>query len=106
MKEQIRVQVTYQLKEGAREAFLAELMGDDFLPSVHAEDGCLQYAYFRAVADENVVVLLECWESREALSVHLGQPHMKKLAGLRASYIEDTQIQLLTPSEEGLPKPK
>ena len=66
-------------------------MRDDFLkifnsnvPNVLAEDGCIEYIptvdYPTGLppqqCDENIVTIVEKWQSMEALEAHLQAPHM------------------------------
>jgi quinol monooxygenase YgiN len=79
----IHVIATIELAAGKREAFLAEF--HKLMPLVHAEAGCLEYGPTIDVpADiprqipvrDNVVTIVEKWESLEALRAHLQAPHM------------------------------
>lgn len=42
----------------------------------HAEEGCITYAVHRVAGDEDRIVLVERWVSREALDEHLQTPHL------------------------------
>ncbi len=78
----INVIATIELKPGTRADFLKVFNAN--VPAVLAEDGCLEY--FPAIdvdaklesqsKDENAVVVIEKWESVEALHAHLAAPHM------------------------------
>lgn len=54
------------------------------VPNVLAEDGCIQYTLTTdtdsdidiQTKDENVLTVIEKWESKEALQAHLAAPHM------------------------------
>lgn len=84
--------VTYLLKDGMREKFLSEIDSLGLQRAVLSEKGCLQYEYFRAVEDENKLLLVERWESREAQALHLTQHHMSAMSELKATYAEDTVL--------------
>ena len=45
-------------------------------PIVLAEDGCLQYELKQIKDSKNQFVILEKWDSEEALSAHDKTPHM------------------------------
>lgn len=45
-------------------------------PLVRAESGCLQYDLHHVEDDPDKFVLIERWESREALAAHDVTPHM------------------------------
>lgn len=40
------------------------------------EEGCIHYTVNVDVEDENFVVFVERWESRDHLQAHFGQPHV------------------------------
>jgi quinol monooxygenase YgiN len=40
------------------------------------EDGCIDYSYGIDVLDADTIVVLEYWESWDALKKHFTQPHM------------------------------
>jgi quinol monooxygenase YgiN len=79
----IRVVAILTAKPGHRDEVLAAFRAN--VPNVHAESGCIEYAAF--VDTENVgpvqtkvgadaFVVLESWESVEALKAHGAAPHM------------------------------
>jgi len=78
----INVIATIELKPGTRADFLKVFNAN--VPAVLAEDGCLEYfpaidvdaKLERQSKDENAVVVIEKWESVEALHAHLAAPHM------------------------------
>jgi quinol monooxygenase YgiN len=86
----ISVLASITLHPGKRDAFLA--LFNARVPEVREEPGCLEY--FPAVdidsglpvqqRDENVVTIIEKWQSVEALKDHLATPGM-------AAYREQTQ---------------
>lgn len=83
----IIVTVTSEVKEGCMEAFLAAC--EALRPKVLAEEGCLIYEHTVPIAwpldsdapiNSNRVILVEVWESEEALSRHAGVSHGKQFA--------------------------
>lgn len=40
------------------------------------EAGCIDYSYGVDVIDPNTIIILEYWESEDALTAHFAQPHM------------------------------
>lgn len=85
--------VIYRCKEGKRDAFLQKIDEIGLQKAVLAEAGCVQYHYFRSADDENKVLLLEKWESRQAQADHLKQPHMSAMGALREEFLEDTVLE-------------
>lgn len=45
------------------------------------EDGCLDYSYGQDVLDPDTIIVLEYWESAEALEAHFKQLHMAEWIG-------------------------
>jgi quinol monooxygenase YgiN len=79
----IHVIAAIEVAPGKREAFLEEFR--QIIPAVHAEQGCLEYGpTVDAVTGieaqqplrDNVVTVVEKWESVDALKAHLAAPHM------------------------------
>ena len=79
----IHVVATIQLAPGARERFLAEFR--QLEPLVRAEAGCIEYigvvdapTSIAAAAQlrDDVLTVIEKWESEAALAAHLQAPHM------------------------------
>ncbi len=78
----INVIASVRVKTGSLSDFLEIFKA--IMPTVREEKGCIEY--FPAVnidaklppqiLDENVVTVIEKWESLEALRDHLGAPHM------------------------------
>lgn len=88
----LKVLVTYKMKAGHRDAFLADTAAAR--PLILAEDGCEQYDYFPSYEDENKTLLVEQWTSREAQQVHLTQPHMAIVRKAKEDHVEDTALEL------------
>ena len=100
----IYVIATIEVKPGKCEAFVAEFKKN--LPNVRAEKGCLEYG---ATVDlrtdikaqipfrENVVTIVEKWESLDALKAHLVAPHMTTYRERVRHYVVGTTLQILEP---------
>jgi quinol monooxygenase YgiN len=100
----IFVIATIELKPGKREAFLAEFNRN--VPNVRAEKGCLEYGPTVDVKTdikaqipfrENVVTIVEKWESLQTLHAHLGAPHMAAYRERVKDYVAGTTLQILEP---------
>jgi quinol monooxygenase YgiN len=85
--------------------FLALLR--DVQAASREDDGCLNYGYYREVADDMAFVAVEEWADAAALESHLRQPHIARLiAALPEHAAEPPQIVAHTVSESGpLPLP-
>ena len=85
--------VTYTAKPGMRGAFMDALRHAGIHAAVNAEDGCLKYDYYLDAQDENKVLLVERWESKEKQQIHLTQPHMAAMKEIKAAYVESTALE-------------
>jgi quinol monooxygenase YgiN len=97
----INVIASICVKAGRRSEFLEIFKSN--VPSVIEERGCIEY--FPAVdidadlppqiLDENVVTIIEKWESLEALRDHIKTPHMLAYREKVKDIVEDTSIKVL-----------
>lgn len=101
----IHVIAAIELKPGKREDFLREFKA--LVPLVHAEDGCLDYGPAVDVASgipvqipmrENVVTVVERWESLPALKAHLAAPHMAEYREKVKDLVVGMTLQVLEPA--------
>jgi quinol monooxygenase YgiN len=101
----IHVIATIELKPGQRDAFLAEF--HRLMPLVHAEAGCIEYGpnidvasglSMQAPLRDNVAVILEKWESLDALKAHTQAPHMADYRVRVRDFVVSVQLQILTPA--------
>jgi quinol monooxygenase YgiN len=100
----IYVIATIEVKAGKREAFLAEFHKN--MPNVRAEKGCIEYGpTVDATTDikaqmplrENVVTIVEKWESLQALHAHLAAPHMAVYRERVKDLVVGVTLQILDP---------
>ena len=101
----IHVIATIELAEGRRDDFLKEFHA--LVPQVRAEEGCIEYGPavdadsgipVQGPLRENVVVVLEKWESLEALKAHLVAPHMKTYRAAVKDLVQNTALEILQPA--------
>lgn len=101
----IHVIATIELNPGARDAFLEEFR--KLVPLVRAEAGCLEYGAavdvptglsIQVPVRENVVTVVEKWESIEVLKAHAQAPHMVAYRPKVKDYVRGTQLQVLEPA--------
>lgn len=101
----IYVIATVELSEGGKGKYLAELKR--VTPSVLKEKGCLEYGPtvdvptgipIQGPRRENVVTLIERWESVDALKAHLTQPHFLEYRERVKDVMKSVSIRVLTPA--------
>ncbi|WP_207540115.1 putative quinol monooxygenase [Sabulicella rubraurantiaca] len=101
----IHVLAIITAKPGMRDAVLTEFRAN--MPAVHAEQGCIEYG--PAVDAEGFgkvqtpfgpdsFVVIEKWESPEALKAHSAAPHMAAYAARTREMIASRVIHILSPA--------
>lgn len=101
----IHVIATIELRPDTRDAFLVEFR--KVMPLVHVEAGCLSYGPTLDVPTglaaqgpprENVVTIVEQWESLEALRAHIQAPHLAAYRLRVKDFVVGTTLQVLAPA--------
>jgi quinol monooxygenase YgiN len=89
------------LRDEVLEAFNANV------PAVKAEDGCIEYgaaidtekvAGFQTALGEDSFVVIEKWESFDALKAHAASPHMAEYAAKTKDKLAGRVIHILNPA--------
>ena len=86
------IYVIFNCLPGKREAFVERVKQEGILSAIRAEDGCLRYDYYFSEADPNELLLVEAWESARHQQIHIEQPHMARLRGLKDDYVVSTEL--------------
>lgn len=98
----IHVLAIITTKPGKRDEVLAHFRAN--VPAVKAEQGCIEYGaavdadgpFAKFGADTFVVI--EKWESPEALKAHAAAPHMAAYAAKTREHIANRAIHVLSPT--------
>ena len=100
----IHVIATIELKPDCREDYLKIL--SENVPKVKAEDGCLAYEPtidiesglpVKSEIRQNVVTIIEAWETLEALHAHLKTEHMAAYREAVLDYVAGLTVRVLKP---------
>jgi quinol monooxygenase YgiN len=100
----IHVIATIQTVSGQREAFLAAFR--QLVPLVRAEAGCLEYGpaldlatpfAVQAAVRDDVVTVVEKWDSVAALQGHLAAAHMQRFREQVKDLVSGVEIRVLEP---------
>ena len=92
-------------KPGQRDTLLGHFRAN--VPAVRAEKGCIEYGAaldadttlpIQAKWGPDTFVVVEKWESLEALKAHGAAPHMAAYAGKTKELIASRQIYILDPA--------
>jgi quinol monooxygenase YgiN len=98
----IRTVVFITAKTGRREELLAAFRAN--VPIVRAEKGCIEYAGhididgfgpFQTLAGPDTFVIVETWESADALNAHVVAPHMVAYAQKTKDLVAKRAIHVL-----------
>jgi len=101
----ISVIATIEVAEGRRDGFLTKFR--ELVPKVLAEQGCIEYGPWIDLSTsiqrqeplrEQVVMVVEKWESIEALEAHLIAPHMLEYRKSIAELVVGVKLQILQPA--------
>jgi len=92
-------------KPGQREKILQAFRGN--VPNVHAEQGCIEYGAavdadpalpFQTNWGPETFVVIEKWDSLEALKAHAAAPHMKDYGAKTKELIASRVIHIMSPA--------
>ena len=82
----ITVNLYYTGKNGDAVKFAEEMEKSGTADKIRAEEGNIRYEYFRPMNDPETVLLIDSWESQEAIDAHHATPMMKTITDLREKY--------------------
>ena len=100
----IHVLAIITAKPGMRDAILKEFRAN--MPAVHAEKGCIEYGPatdaegmggFQTKFGDDTFVVIEKWESPDALKAHAAAPHMAAYGAKTRDMIACRVIHVLSP---------
>ena len=63
------------------------------------EAGCISYELFASLTDPEKLVFIEKWETREALTAHSKQPHLKAWRDASAPHLVSRSIEIVHPEK-------
>ena len=101
----IHVLAVITAKPGMRDAILQAFRAN--VPSVRAEQGCIEYGAavdaepalkFQTAFGPDAFVVVEKWESLDALKAHAAAPHMAAYAAKTKDMIASRTIHILSPT--------
>ncbi len=101
----IHVIAVITAKPGMRDAVLQEFRAN--MPAVHAEQGCIEYAPavdaegvggFQTAFGPDTFVVVEKWESPDALKAHAAAPHRAAYVAKTKDMIAKRAIHVLSPA--------
>ena len=82
----ITVNLRYTGKNGNARKFAEEMTASGTLAAIRAEAGNLRYEYYQPLDDPETILLIDSWESQEAIDLHHASTMMATIAALREKY--------------------
>lgn len=82
----VTVNIYYSGENGAARKFAEEMTRTGTVDLIRAQQGNLRYEYFYALDDPETVLLIDSWESQEAIDIHHASKMMATITKLREKY--------------------
>ncbi len=82
----ITVNLYYTGINGNARKFAEEMEKSGTADKIRAEEGNVRYEYFFPMKDPETVLLIDAWESQDAIDAHHASPMMQTIASLRDKY--------------------
>ena len=82
----ITVNLRYTGKNGNARKFADEMTAGGTVAAIRAASGSLRDEYYQPLDDPETILLIDSWESQEAIDVHHASPMMATIAALREKY--------------------
>ena len=82
----IIVNLYYTGTNGNARKFAEEMESSGVADKIRSEAGNIRYEYFSPMNDPETVLLIDAWESQEAIDIHHASPMMQTIANLREKY--------------------
>lgn len=86
------IYVIFKSVPGKREEYIKKLYDEGIVDEIRKEDGCIKYEYYFSEKDENEILLIEFWETKDKQQIHINQPHMARMREIKADYIISTEL--------------
>lgn len=82
----ITINIRYTGINGNAEKFAQEMIASGTVDAIRKEKGNLRYEYYHPIDDPEMILLIDAWDSQEALDAHHASPMMNIISGLREKY--------------------
>lgn len=100
----VTINIYYTGANGSAREFVREMLSGGTVGEIRAEKGNLRYDYFFSAQDEETVLLIDSWESQQALDLHHASPMMQKIIALREKYNLRMTVERYVTDEGGIPE--
>jgi len=99
----ITVNIYYTGENGSARQFAEEMEQSGTVALIRAEEGNKRYEYFFPKDDPETVLLIDSWESQEAIDKHHASPMMDKITELRNKYNLHMKVERYVEDVAGIP---
>ena len=82
----ITVNIRYSGTDGNALKFAEEMISSGTVDAIRAEKGNLRYEYYRSLDNPETILLIDSWDSQEAIDAHHATPMMGTITALREKY--------------------
>jgi quinol monooxygenase YgiN len=90
----IIVNVTYKIKPGERDAFIAASNEIGLLENTNKENGNIKYAYYLPIDDEDGLFCSELWDNADAFKAHINTDHVVKFQDVKKKYVIESVLDM------------
>lgn len=95
---QLTINIRYSGENGSARKYVEEMESSGIAARIRAIEGCLRYDYFFPADDPEGLLLIDEWESQEALNRYHSSPVMREASALREKYrLGGRQVRMFTP---------
>ena len=95
----ITVNLRYSGTDGNARKFAEEMISSGTVDAIRAEDGNLRYEYYQSLDDPETILLIDSWDSQEAIDVHHASSMMDTITRLREKYDLHMTVERYTSAE-------
>lgn len=99
----VTVNIYYTGENGNARKFAEEMVQSGTVALIRAEEGNIRYEYFYSKDDAETVLLIDSWESQEAIDKHHATPMMDKITELRNKYDLHMKVERYIEDTAGIP---
>lgn len=89
----ITLNIYYSGVDGAVKRFMDEMVESGTVEKIRSNPGNLRYQYFYPVDDPDTVLLVDSWDSQEAIDDHHASPMMETITKLRNKHMLSMKVE-------------
>ncbi len=100
----ITINIYYKGKGDNAKRFAQEMLSSGIVDRIRSREGNLKYEYFVPLEDSSVVLLIDSWESQQALDLHHSSEIMSEILALREKYDLTMTVERFITDVDGIPE--